>query len=60
MLPVAQPEGDRVTEQWLPAGDGCSCLVNPNPWTYYGIPEPGGVLDPDPDCPKHFPKEARA
>ncbi len=42
-------------QDWVPAGDGCTCLVNPNPYTHYGIVEPGDALDPDPDCPKHFP-----
>lgn len=42
--------------EWLPAGGGCTCLVNPNPYTHYGIVEPGDALEPDPDCPTHFPR----
>ena len=50
---------------WEKAGDGCTCSVNPNPFTHYGAIEPGDALDPDPECPKHFPtrtieQEARA
>lgn len=42
--------------RWERAGDGCSCWVNPNPFTYYGIVEPGSALEPDPRCKKHFPR----
>lgn len=45
-------------QEWLPAGDGCTCLVNPNPYAHYGIVEPGDALEADPDCPVHFPAEA--
>jgi hypothetical protein len=41
--------------EWMPAGGGCTCLVNPNPYTHYGIVEPGDALAPDPLCPQHFP-----
>ena len=33
----------------------CTCIPVENPWTYYGATEPGGALEPDPDCPVHFP-----
>lgn len=36
----------------------CTCYPVENPWTYYGIAEPGGALEPNYDCPVHFP-EAR-
>lgn len=39
---------------WQRAGDGCTCLVNPHPFTHYGIAEPGDSLEPDPRCKKHF------
>jgi hypothetical protein len=32
---------------------GCACWVNPEPWTYYGIAEPGDSLEYDPACPVH-------
>lgn len=52
---------EQTTEpEWLPAGGGCTCLVNPNPHTYYGAVEPGDALDPDPDCPVHFPQGEQA
>ena len=35
----------------------CTCTPVANPWTYYGIVEPGGALEPDPDCPMHFPTD---
>lgn len=35
----------------------CTCTAVENPWTYYGIVEPGGALEPDMDCPVHFPSE---
>lgn len=35
------------------AGNGCECWVNPDPWTYYGIPEPGDCIEYNPDCPEH-------
>lgn len=41
------------TPEWPTAGNGCECWVNPDPWTYYGIPEPGDCLEYNPDCPKH-------
>ena len=40
---------------WHRAGGGCTCWVNPNPFTHYGAVEPGDALEPDPDCPGHFP-----
>jgi hypothetical protein len=33
----------------------CECFPVENPWTYYGIPEPGGALEWNPDCPTHPP-----
>jgi len=49
-----------MSAEWERAGDGCTCWVNPDPWTYYGIVEPGDALAPDPDCPDHFPRELAA
>lgn len=51
--PVTQLSED--SDAWLPAGDGCTCLVNPRPFSHYGAVEPGDALEPDPDCPAHFP-----
>lgn len=31
----------------------CECWPVENPWTYYGIAEPGGALEYNPDCPEH-------
>lgn len=36
----------------------CECWPVPNPWTYFGAVEPGGALEPNPDCPVHFPAKA--
>lgn len=36
----------------------CTCTPVSNLWTYYGIVEPGGALEPDMDCPVNFPTEA--
>lgn len=36
-------------------GVECLCWPVENPWTYYGIVEPGGAMEPNPDCPEHFP-----
>ncbi|MFH5879786.1 hypothetical protein [Arthrobacter sp. NA-172] len=33
----------------------CTCHPVENPWTYYGAVEPGGAMEPNPDCPEHFP-----
>lgn len=44
-----------VGPMWERAGDGCTCWVNPDPFTYYGTVEPGDALAPDHDCPEHFP-----
>ena len=41
------------TPKWPTVGNGCECWVNPNPWTYYGIPEPGDCIEYNPDCPEH-------
>lgn len=35
--------------------EACSCHPVKNPWTYYGIVEPGGAFEPDPLCVVHFP-----
>lgn len=35
----------------------CTCHVVEDPWTYYGIAEPGGAMEPDPECPVHFPAD---
>lgn len=35
----------------------CTCHPVADPWTYYGIVEPGGAMEPDPDCVVHFPTE---
>lgn len=34
--------------------DECTCHQVENPWTYYGIVEPGGALEPNPECPLHY------
>lgn len=39
--------------EWETVGNGCECWVNPHPWTYYGIPEPGDCIEYNPDCPEH-------
>lgn len=44
---------------WPEAGEGCKCWVNPDPFTYFGITEPGDALSPNPECPKHFPQNVR-
>lgn len=31
----------------------CTCWRDENPWTYYGIVEPGGAWEWNPDCPEH-------
>lgn len=36
-------------------GPECICWPVENPWSYYGIVEPGGALEPNPECPLHFP-----
>lgn len=36
----------------------CHCHVVEDPWTYYGIAEPGGAMEPDVECPVHFPADA--
>jgi hypothetical protein len=36
----------------------CTCEPVANPWTYYGIVEPGGAFEPNPTCPEHFPDNA--
>lgn len=46
-----------MSSDWLEAGSGCTCWVNPNPYTHYGAVEPGDALEPNPDCPLHFPKK---
>lgn len=33
----------------------CTCFPVENPWTYNGIVEPAGALEPDPYCIEHFP-----
>ncbi len=38
---------------WQEVGDGCKCWVNPNPYTHYGITEPGDALEWNPECPEH-------
>ncbi len=42
---------------WRDARDEEKCICFPveNPWTYYGAVEPGGALEPNPDCPVYFP-----
>lgn len=53
---VPDPRKPVDNGKWDVAGDGCSCWVDPNPWTYYGIFEPGGALEPNPRCKMHFPR----
>ena len=38
-----------------PTEPKCTCLPVGKPWTYYGIAEPGGAMEPNPECPEHFP-----
>lgn len=33
----------------------CSCFPVPDPWAHMGAVEPGGALEPNPQCPIHFP-----
>lgn len=40
--------------------DECTCHYVDNPWTYYGIVEPGGAMEPNPMCPEHFPENVNA
>lgn len=37
----------------------CACHHVDKAWTYYGIEEPGGAWEPNPDCPVHFPQPKR-
>lgn len=37
--------------------EACTCFPVKDPWTYYGVVEPGGAMEPNPDCPVHFPKK---
>jgi hypothetical protein len=39
----------------------CTCFITPeSTWTtYYGQVEPGSQLEPNYDCPVHFPEESR-
>lgn len=36
----------------------CTChWVDPKYWTtHYGAVEPGSTMEPNPDCPEHFPQ----
>jgi hypothetical protein len=43
-------------EVWKEAGGGCKCWVNPKPFTHYGAVEPGDALEPNYECPMHFPE----
>lgn len=38
-------------------GDWCTCFVTPeHTWFYYGSAvEPGSQMEPNPECPEHFP-----
>ena len=38
----------------------CECFwVDPKYWfTHYGATEPGSMMEPNPECPEHFPKGA--
>lgn len=49
------PEGEAAQENALADAAQCTCHVVEDPWTYYGIVEPGGALEPDVECPVHFP-----
>ena len=31
----------------------CSCFPVANPWTYFGIVEPGGAMEQNPECAVH-------
>lgn len=59
----------RAAKQWLannglapnPVGEPvCICWVTPeSTWTRYGSSvEPGSQLEPNPDCPEHFPNHS--
>ena len=39
------------------SGDDCTCWVTPeSQWFRYGSAvEPGSAMEPNPDCPEHFP-----
>ena len=37
----------------------CACWPVDNPWTYYGTVEPGGALEPNPECRVHFTDQER-
>lgn len=39
-------------------GTACTCYwVDPKYWfTHYGAVEPGSTMEPNPDCPEHFPQ----
>lgn len=50
---MSTTERKTETPEWPIVGGGCECWVNPNPWTYYGIPEPGDCIEYNPDCPQH-------
>lgn len=46
--------------EWARAGRGCTCHPVPERYhtTHYGATEPGSTLEPDYDCPVHFPPDA--
>jgi hypothetical protein len=55
------PLGERLREEAQSLADAaCVCHPVENPWTYYGIVEPGGALEPDYGCPVHFPENTSA
>ena len=55
--PSVRDEGSPLDSAIPPAPRGerpdCECWPVENPWTYYGIVEPGGAMEFNPDCPEH-------
>lgn len=44
---------ERAAEDELSEPAECECWPVEKPWTYYGIVEPGGAMEFNPDCPVH-------
>lgn len=45
------PQGDSAPDDEAE----CSCTLVENPYHHFGAVEPGGAIEPDYDCPVHFP-----
>ncbi|MGH3703017.1 MAG: hypothetical protein ACRDT9_00170 [Agromyces sp.] len=58
VVATLQPRADREPEP--AAGTKCECYVtDPSTWFRYGSAvEPGSQMEPNPDCPVHFPAPA--